>query len=150
MTGVVRMAIFKLRDKCIKCIEKVEIRAGIQVGDRQRSGRMQHKKVADPRRRLLLRELLPAAFRKINNFLFPLSGDAKDHHNTVVSRKSSPVLASIMSQKFFTAVRLSLVIAAEAESRFLHGFPGFRVALATASLPEMTRSVSTTYATAPS
>ena len=47
--------------------------------------------------------------------------------------------ASIMSQKFFNTVRgLLLSFPRKRESDFFFQFPGFRVALAIASLPGMT------------
>lgn len=70
MRRVVRMAIFKLWNNRIEGIEKIKIRAGVQIGDCQRSGRMEDEEMANSSARFLISKLLSTDLCEIDDFLF--------------------------------------------------------------------------------
>ena len=73
--GIVRMTVSQFRHHRFKCIEKVKVRAGIQIGYRQRGSRVKDEKVAYPNTGFLMRKLLTTEFGEINNLPLLLSAN---------------------------------------------------------------------------
>jgi hypothetical protein len=73
--GIVRMPVGELWNERFEGVQQVEIRAWVQIGDRQCRGRMKDKEVANPRFDSVAGELFAAELGDVNNLTFTFRAD---------------------------------------------------------------------------
>jgi hypothetical protein len=75
MGGIVRMAVVKLWNQRFEGVQQVEIRARVEIGDRQCRGRMKYKEVANSGFGFVVGELFTADLGDVNDLTLTSRAD---------------------------------------------------------------------------